>query len=79
MGQPDSSNAAAVIDAIRRAVELTATCQACALVTNPIQKSVLYEGGFPFPGHTEFLEEHRLSRNYDARQRRTEDCSGLDT
>ena len=26
-----------------------------ALVTNPIQKSILQEVGFPFPGHTEFL------------------------
>jgi 4-hydroxythreonine-4-phosphate dehydrogenase len=57
MGQLDSRNAAAVIDAIRLAVELTTTGQASALVTNPIQKSVLYESGFPFPGHTEFLEE----------------------
>jgi 4-hydroxythreonine-4-phosphate dehydrogenase len=57
MGQPDSRNAAAVINAIRLAVNLTATGQASALVTNPIQKAVLYESGFPFPGHTEFLEE----------------------
>ncbi|MBL8580443.1 MAG: 4-hydroxythreonine-4-phosphate dehydrogenase PdxA [Mesorhizobium sp.] len=57
LGQPDSRNAASVTDAIRLAVELTVTGQATALVTNPIQKSVLYESGFPFPGHTEFLEE----------------------
>ena len=57
LGQPDSRNAASVIDAIRLAVELTVRGQASALVTNPIQKSVLYESGFPFPGHTEFLEE----------------------
>lgn len=57
MGHPDPRNAAAVIDAIRLAVELTSKGQASALVTNPIQKSVLYESGFQFPGHTEFLEE----------------------
>jgi len=57
IGQLDSRNAASVIDAIRLSVELTTTGQASALVTNPIQKSVLYESGFPFPGHTEFLEE----------------------
>jgi 4-hydroxythreonine-4-phosphate dehydrogenase len=31
------------------------TGQAAALVTNPIAKSVMYEAGFEFPGHTEFL------------------------
>ena len=28
---------------------------AAALVTNPIQKEVLYDAGFAYPGHTEFL------------------------
>ncbi|MEO6626620.1 MAG: 4-hydroxythreonine-4-phosphate dehydrogenase PdxA [Burkholderiaceae bacterium] len=56
MGQPDRRNAQAVITAIRRSVDYCATGQALAMVTNPIQKSILYEDGFPFPGHTEFLE-----------------------
>ena len=56
MGQPDRRNAQPVIDAIRLGVALCARGEASALVTNPIQKSVLYESGFPFPGHTEFLE-----------------------
>ena len=33
------------------------TGQARGLVTNPIAKEVLYEAGFKFPGHTEFLGE----------------------
>ncbi|WP_422373362.1 4-hydroxythreonine-4-phosphate dehydrogenase PdxA [Hoeflea sp.] len=54
-GTPDPSNAKAVVEAIRLAVELTMTGRARAVVTNPIAKSVLYSAGFEFPGHTEYL------------------------
>jgi len=56
-GRPDPANAAAVIEAIRRAAELAGAGRAAALVTNPIQKETLYAAGFRHPGHTEFLEE----------------------
>jgi 4-hydroxythreonine-4-phosphate dehydrogenase len=55
-GRPDPRNAVAVLASIRLAVEMVAGGEASALVTNPIQKSVLYQSGFSFPGHTEFLE-----------------------
>jgi 4-hydroxythreonine-4-phosphate dehydrogenase len=51
----DTANAKAVITAIEEAVALTLGGQAAAVVTNPIHKKVLYDGGFGFPGHTEFL------------------------
>lgn len=54
-GVPNPANAAAVISAIEEAVRLTQSGQAAAVVTNPIHKKVLYDAGFPFPGHTEFL------------------------
>lgn len=54
-GRPDSRNARPVIVAIERAVKLARSGEASALVTNPIQKSTLYEAGFTYPGHTEFL------------------------
>lgn len=54
-GAPDPQNAKAVINAIERAVALTTSARAGAVVTNPIAKDVLYEAGFKFPGHTEFL------------------------
>ncbi|MGE5514388.1 MAG: 4-hydroxythreonine-4-phosphate dehydrogenase PdxA [Bacteroidota bacterium] len=54
-GQPDPANAAAVRASIARAVELAQDGTACAVVTNPIHKGVMYQGGFRFPGHTEFL------------------------
>jgi 4-hydroxythreonine-4-phosphate dehydrogenase len=54
-GQPDPRNAPAVIASIEWAVRLTQAGEAAAVVTNPISKAVLYEAGFPHPGHTEFL------------------------
>ena len=56
-GKPDPANAPAVIEAIRRAVELTQAGRAAAVVTNPIHKKVLYDAGFRHPGHTEYLGE----------------------
>ncbi|MBB5043263.1 4-hydroxythreonine-4-phosphate dehydrogenase PdxA [Shinella fusca] len=56
-GMPDSRNAAAVTGAIETAVALTLAGRTSAVVTNPIAKAVLYEAGFGFPGHTEFLAD----------------------
>ena len=54
-GRPNPANAAAVISAIERAVALVRAGEAAAVVTNPIQKQTLYQAGFRYPGHTEFL------------------------
>jgi 4-hydroxythreonine-4-phosphate dehydrogenase len=54
-GRPDPANAAAVAGAIETAVTLARSGEAAALVTNPIHKKVLHDGGFRFPGHTEYL------------------------
>ncbi len=54
-GKPETATAAAVIESIERAVQLAQSGDASALVTNPIQKSVLTAAGFAHPGHTEFL------------------------
>lgn len=56
-GNPDSASASGTIGAIERGVELALTGKVAAVVTNPIAKSVLYEAGFGFPGHTEFLAD----------------------
>jgi 4-hydroxythreonine-4-phosphate dehydrogenase len=56
-GTPDPRNAAAVTRAIETAVALTMAGRTSAVVTNPIAKAVLYEAGFGFPGHTEFLAD----------------------
>jgi 4-hydroxythreonine-4-phosphate dehydrogenase len=57
VGQPDSANAGASIGAIEEAVRLTMAGDTAAVVTCPIAKSVLYDAGFAFPGHTEFLAD----------------------
>jgi 4-hydroxythreonine-4-phosphate dehydrogenase len=56
-GKPDPANAAAVIASIEEAVRLTVAGRAAAVVTNPIHKESLYQAGFKFPGHTEFLAD----------------------
>jgi 4-hydroxythreonine-4-phosphate dehydrogenase len=54
-GRPSAANAAATIESIERAVEAVRQGQARAVVTNPIAKGALYEAGFKYPGHTEYL------------------------
>jgi 4-hydroxythreonine-4-phosphate dehydrogenase len=56
-GQPDGANAPAVLSAIRRAVDLARAGKIAGIVTNPINKGVLYAAGFEHPGHTEYLAE----------------------
>ena len=54
-GKPETANAPMVIEAIKDAASLVQAGQAAAMVTNPIAKATLYESGFAYPGHTEFL------------------------
>jgi 4-hydroxythreonine-4-phosphate dehydrogenase len=54
-GLPDQSSAPIAIAAIRAAVRQVLDGAATAIVTNPVAKNVLYQSGFPEPGHTEFL------------------------
>ena len=55
MGKPDTANAPLVIQTIKDAAHHVKTAQAAAMVTNPIAKATLYDAGFTYPGHTEFL------------------------
>lgn len=55
VGEPDISAVPAIVSSIERAVRLVIAGDAAAVVTNPVSKAVLYEGGFRYPGHTEFL------------------------
>ncbi|MGC1412671.1 MAG: 4-hydroxythreonine-4-phosphate dehydrogenase PdxA [Acetobacteraceae bacterium] len=54
-GRPDKSNAKAVIASIERAAALCLSGDVGGMVTNPINKAALYDAGFAYPGHTEFL------------------------
>jgi 4-hydroxythreonine-4-phosphate dehydrogenase len=54
-GQPTSAAAPQVIAWIERAVALALAGEAAGVVTAPIAKATLYEAGFAYPGHTEFV------------------------
>lgn len=54
-GRPDKANARAVISSIERATDLALRGVVGGVVTNPINKAALYDAGFEYPGHTEFL------------------------
>jgi 4-hydroxythreonine-4-phosphate dehydrogenase len=54
-GEPDATSAAAAIGSIDAAVADVFAGRASAVVTNPINKHVLYRAGFTDPGHTEYL------------------------
>jgi 4-hydroxythreonine-4-phosphate dehydrogenase len=54
-GHPNPANAAAVVTSIELATTLCQSGEAAAMVTNPINKAALYQAGFHYPGHTEFL------------------------
>ncbi len=54
-GQATAASATAVCRSIEMAVELAMNDDVRAIVTNPIQKNALYDAGFKYPGHTEFI------------------------
>lgn len=55
VGSVSSASGRFVIEAIRKSVEDIHAGIAGAIVTAPIHKAALYEAGFNFPGHTEYL------------------------
>ena len=56
-GKPSPAYAEAVIRWIETGAGLALSGRVSGLVTAPIAKAPLYEAGFGFPGHTEFLAE----------------------
>ena len=56
-GKPSSAHAPAIVHWIETATALALQGQASGVVTAPIAKAPLYEAGFKFPGHTEFLAD----------------------
>jgi 4-hydroxythreonine-4-phosphate dehydrogenase len=64
-GRPDLAAMPAVEQSIEDAVSLVRDGAARAVVTNPISKSLLYQVGFTFPGHTEFLAALANGRGSD--------------
>ncbi len=56
-GTLDPANAAYVIETLRQAVQGCLCDVYQAMVTGPVQKSVINDAGIPFIGHTEFLAQ----------------------
>ncbi|MDQ0010752.1 4-hydroxythreonine-4-phosphate dehydrogenase [Luteibacter jiangsuensis] len=56
-GRPDPRNAQHVLDLLRVAADGCMTGDFDAVVTGPVQKSSINEGGVAFSGHTEFFAE----------------------
>ena len=54
-GEARPENADAVLASIEKAVALAISGDAAGVVTLPIQKESLYEAGFDFEGHTDYL------------------------
>lgn len=54
-GHPDPRNAPYVIAMLDRAADGCSSGEFAAMVTAPVQKSTLMDGGYDFTGHTEYL------------------------
>ncbi len=54
-GRLDPANARHVLGMLDRAIAGAAAREFAAIVTAPVQKSVINDGGVPFTGHTEYL------------------------
>lgn len=56
-GKPDRRNAQYVLDCIDTATEQCRSGNVGAIVTGPVQKSVINDAGIEFTGHTEYLAQ----------------------
>jgi 4-hydroxythreonine-4-phosphate dehydrogenase len=56
-GKLDPANGRYVLDLIDRAIDGAVAGEFDAIVTAPVQKSVINDAGIPFTGHTEYLAE----------------------
>ena len=57
-GQLDKRNGRYVLDLLDRAIEGALKGEFAAIVTAPVHKGIINDGGVPFTGHTEYLAEH---------------------
>jgi 4-hydroxy-L-threonine phosphate dehydrogenase PdxA len=57
-GKLDPANARYVLAILDRAIRGCLSGEYDAMVTAPVQKSVINDAGIPFTGHTEYIAEH---------------------
>jgi 4-hydroxythreonine-4-phosphate dehydrogenase len=72
---PRKTAAQAAVASIDAAVGAALAGKVGGMVTNPISKARLYEDGFKFPGHTEYIA-HLTSRRADGGGARPGDDAG---
>ena len=58
LGKPSIVNCEFIKSSILKCMELESKTSVSAIVTNPINKKIMYESGFKYAGHTEFLASH---------------------
>ena len=63
-GSPNISSGKAVVEYIKKAVELTMNGEADAIVTAPINKEMMNAAGYHYAGHTELLAYLTASQEY---------------
>lgn len=63
-GRPGPASGRAVVEYIKKAVELIMAGEADALVTAPINKEMMNAAGYSYAGHTELLAELTGSRRF---------------
>ena len=54
-GEPNVANSAPVLTSIEEAARMALAGDVAAILTNPIQKKPLYDAGFRYQGHTDYL------------------------
>ena len=55
VGDPSIANCSFIKQSIIKCIQLENKTAASAIVTNPINKNIMYKSGFKYSGHTEFL------------------------
>ena len=58
LGKPSIINCEFIKASILKCIELESKTSVSAIVTNPINKKIMYKSGFKYAGHTEFLASH---------------------
>jgi 4-hydroxythreonine-4-phosphate dehydrogenase len=64
-GQPSSAHAGQILRCIETCVGLALSGMISGMVTAPIAKAPLYDAGFRFPGHTEFLADLTTAARFE--------------
>jgi len=58
LGKPSIVNCEFIKSSILKCIELESKTSVSAIVTNPINKKIMYKSGFKYAGHTEFLASY---------------------